>query len=72
MRTSALVVCGVCDDDCGILDEPGPVLHVLFRVIEPAQRVGREREGFCYEGDEGMCEVLDLDQVTFQDRTETW
>ena len=72
MRTNALVIYGVRHGDCGILDDLDAVLHVFCRVVELVQRVWGEGEGFCYEGDEGVSEVLDLDQVTFQDRTETW
>ena len=69
MRAMTLVV-GVRDGDWGILDEFGAVLHVFLRVVELVQRVGREGKGFCHEGDEVVREVLDLDQVAFQDGTE--
>ena len=42
MRANALVVCGVSDGHCRILDDPDAVLHVFFRVVELVQRAGRE------------------------------
>ena len=45
MRAGALVVCGVRRSNCEILDDLDAVLHVLFRVVELVQRIGREGEG---------------------------